>query len=73
MTTDEDSRRPLLRVVSGDPSAEDLAALVAVLSTRAAAAPADPAGRSTWNDPSRLVRQPHVPGPGRWRESALPR
>jgi len=71
MSADE-SPRPLLRVVSGDPSAEELAALVAVLSTRSTA-PADPPRRSTWNDPSRLVRPPHTHGPGRWRESALPR
>jgi hypothetical protein len=59
-------------VVSGDPRPEELAALVAVLSTRSTE-PVEKARRSTWNDPARLVRPPHAPGPGRWRESALPR
>ena len=70
----QDPRLPLLRVVRGEPTAEELAALVAVIAARAAAAPAEPpARRTSWNDPGRLVRRPVHPGPGGWRASALPR
>jgi Acyl-CoA carboxylase epsilon subunit len=64
--------RPLLRVVRGNPSPEELAALIAVVSARGAAVeePPPPA-RSLWAAPS--LRQPLHPGPGAWRASALPR
>ena len=66
--------RPLLRVVHGDPTPEELAALVAVLGTRATAPGERPAAsRSAWNDPARQVRSPHQHGPGGWRAAALPR
>ena len=65
----------MLRVVRGDPTAEELAALVAVVAARSAAAEAvrEPRRRSAWADPALLVRPPHQPGPGGWRRAALPR
>jgi hypothetical protein len=66
--------RPLLRVVRGEPSAEELAALTTVVlaaAGRGAAAPAVP-GRSAWADRSTLVRRAIHPGPGAWRASGLP-
>ncbi|MBA2768361.1 MAG: acyl-CoA carboxylase subunit epsilon [Sporichthyaceae bacterium] len=66
--------RPLLRVVQGEPSAEELAALLAVIAARNSAARARPAlPRTAWNHPTRLVRTPLRSGPGGWRASALPR
>jgi hypothetical protein len=63
---------PFLRVVRGEPTAEELAALVAVLAARAAVpAPAAPA-RSAWADPARRLGLTARPGPGAWRRSALP-
>jgi hypothetical protein len=64
---------PLLRVVSGDPSPEELAALVAVLASLGG--PAAPRARRApvWNAPRRLVRSTHRHGDGAWRASALPR
>ena len=66
---------PVLRVVSGDATAEEIAALVAVLASRpragAGEATATPA-RSAWSDRYRLIRAPLLPGPGAWRRSALP-
>jgi hypothetical protein len=62
-------------VIRGDASAEEIAAVVAVLMARAAAVgePEAPSpARSAWSDRSRLVRQPLHPGPGAWRRSALP-
>jgi hypothetical protein len=66
--------RPFLRVVRGEPTAEELAALVAVLSARAAAgaAAARPRPRSAWAEPAARLRAPLAPGPAAWRRSALP-
>jgi acyl-CoA carboxylase epsilon subunit len=65
---------PLLRVVKGDPTPEELAALVAVVGARrgAAAAP-PPQPRPVWGHPAAAMRRPHRAGPGAWRASALPR
>ena len=68
----------LLRVVRGKPTAEELAALVAVVAARATSgggsgAVRRTAARSQWDDPARLVRTPVHVGPGGWRASALPR
>ncbi len=75
MSEREDAAEPpVLRVVRGEPSAAELAALVAVLGARPTTrADGAPAGRSPWNDPARLVRGPVAPGAGGWRRSALPR
>jgi hypothetical protein len=63
---------PLLRIVRGDATPEELAALVAVLTARGQgdAEPA-PAPRSAWGRPQ--LRQPLTPGPGAWLLSALSR
>jgi Acyl-CoA carboxylase epsilon subunit len=63
----------VLRVIRGDATAEEVAALVAVLMSRAADDEPPPReARSAWSDRSRLVRRPLQPGPGAWRRSALP-
>jgi hypothetical protein len=66
---------PALVIVRGNPSAEEIAALVAVLSARTASAGATKPRtlRSEWSSRSRLVREPLTRGPGGWRASALPR
>jgi len=66
---------PVLRVIRGDASPEEIAAVVAVLLSRPAVADG-PAARpvpSAWADRSRLLRRPLFPGPDAWRRSALPR
>ena len=72
-TTDE--ARPLLRVVKGDPTHHELAALVAVLSSLGASVAGTPRAvpRSEWSAHHRKVRGSHIHGPGAWRTSALPR
>jgi hypothetical protein len=66
------SEQPLLRIVRGDPTPAELAALVAVVvSLSGATAPATPP-RSAWAAAERLVRRPTFAGPGAWRASALP-
>ncbi len=71
--TDSTLPEPLLRVVKGDPTPEELAALVAVVGVRrgAGAAPA-PRPRPLWGHPAAAMRRPHRAGPGAWRASALP-
>jgi Acyl-CoA carboxylase epsilon subunit len=68
------SEREFLRVAHGDPTPEEVAALVAVLTARArAAAGAEPRPRrSAWSDHARRLRQPLPHGPGAWRTSAFP-
>jgi hypothetical protein len=69
---------PYLRVVRGDATAEEIAALVATLAAVAAARSAA-AGKAQqapvatdWNAPARLLRAPLRPGAGAWRRSGLP-
>jgi hypothetical protein len=61
--------------VTGDPSPEELAALVAVLA--AWPTPGDGGNRrgrrSEWGAPAHRVRGIHRHGPGAWRASAWPR
>jgi Acyl-CoA carboxylase epsilon subunit len=69
------SERAHLRVVKGDPDPEELAALLAVVSARAAAAEPErgETARSGWADPARRLRAMPPTGPGAWRRSATPR
>ena len=65
--------QPVLRVLTPDATAEEVAALVAVFS--ALGAPEAPRRRppSEWAAPHRAVRRTLPHGPGGWRSSALPR
>jgi hypothetical protein len=81
MTEQQPPERPWLRVVRGDPTPEELAALVAVLAARQAQASqvaaeagagAAPGRRSAWGHPDSAFRQPLRHGPDAWRRSALP-
>ena len=67
------NERPLLRVVSGDPTEEELAAILAVLAGRGAARPAPHRQFSLWARKSRMVRPVQRPGFGAWRASMMPR
>ncbi|MBA3619681.1 MAG: acyl-CoA carboxylase subunit epsilon [Actinomycetota bacterium] len=70
-------RAPWLRIVRGDPSPEELAALVAVLAARAAAsraAASRPTPASGWTDRAWGLRSAPLPrGSQGWRASAWPR
>gem|GEM_PF-632309 len=65
--------RPMLRIVRGDPSPEELGALVAVLAARSAAAPPAPTARAVrgWGPRAGGVRSPLAAGPGAWARSAM--
>ncbi|HEY2272189.1 MAG TPA: acyl-CoA carboxylase subunit epsilon [Jatrophihabitantaceae bacterium] len=62
------SEGPVLRVVRGEPTAEELAVVTAVVSASGGAADEPVARiRGRWNDPAHMMRQPLHPGPGGWR------
>jgi hypothetical protein len=67
-----DDEQPHLRVVRGDPSAEEVAALVAVVTALGAAgrAAGSPRRRSEWSAHHRKLRTAPAAG---WRSSSLPR
>lgn len=76
-TPEVPAAKPVLRVVKGDLTPEELAALVAVVAARNAAAAnaaAREAGRqrvrSEWGHPARAVRGTHRHGADQWRRSA---
>ena len=70
------SDRPALRVVSGSPTAEELAVVTALVSAAAAAGDGDGRDgetpgrlRGTWSDPAGSARRTLRPGPNAWRSS----
>jgi acyl-CoA carboxylase epsilon subunit len=69
----DQQQTPFLRVIRGDATPEEVAAVVAVLAAlRSPAEPPRPA-RPEWNAPHRLVRRTLPHGTGGWRSSGLPR
>ncbi len=70
---DRPAGEPVLRVIRGDATPEEVAALVAVVMARSADAETAPrAARPAWSDRSAVLRRPLQAGPGGWRRSALP-
>jgi hypothetical protein len=68
-----DDAGPEIEVVKGDPTPEELAALVAVIAARRAAPADEPDQPSTWAAYWRSLRQPLPHGPSGWRRSGQPR
>jgi Acyl-CoA carboxylase epsilon subunit len=68
------SERPTLRLVSGSPTAEELAVLTAVVTAVAAGADETPDEernrRGRWSDPAAMHRRPLLQGPNGWRAAA---
>ena len=68
---DDDLTRPVLRIVTGSPTPEELAVLTALVS--ASGGGGDDAARKPrrggWNDPSAQHRRPLIPGPNAWRST----
>jgi hypothetical protein len=64
---------PEVRILAGDPTAEEIAAVTAVLLMRAGTGepPEEPSPVSRWRNSARPA-VPGRPGPGAWRASALP-
>ncbi|MGZ5368134.1 acyl-CoA carboxylase subunit epsilon [Aeromicrobium sp.] len=75
-TPETPAAKPILRVVKGDLTSEELVALVTVVSVRNAAAanaaiPSRPKTRSAWGHPAGMARKPHQFGPDQWRRSTF--
>lgn len=66
-------QRPVLRVVRGDATPEEVAALLGVVASLGGGATPPRRPRSSWAHPERQVRRPVHAGPGGWRASGLPR
>lgn len=69
----DDQSEPLLRVVSGSPTDEELATVIALVTARRAAVAQGPPTWSLWARKSRQVRPSQRPGFGAWRASMMPR
>jgi hypothetical protein len=69
----EPDERPVLKVIRGDATAEEVAAIVTVVASLGSGA--EPPRRRTpeWSAPHRKVRITFPHGPGGWRSSSLPR
>jgi len=69
--TADGSDEPFLRIVRGDPTPDELAAITVALSVLTRRDPeraSPPAGG--WSDLSLRIRRIPAPGPGAWRNSA---
>jgi acyl-CoA carboxylase epsilon subunit len=65
--------QPLLQVVSGEPTAEELAALTVVVATLSQSRPRRrPTPVGAWSSPAAVVRGPLLSGPGGWRAAGRP-
>jgi hypothetical protein len=66
-----EAQTPLLRVVRGEPTAEELAALTMVVATLSQRRPSRrrPSPIGGWASRADAVRTPPQPGPGGWRAS----
>jgi hypothetical protein len=70
--SDDDQERPLLRVVRGDATPEEVAALVAVVAALGSATAPPPRRVPEWSAHHRKMRRSLPHGPGGWRSSGLP-
>jgi hypothetical protein len=71
---ENENSQPLLRVVSGDPTPEELAIVVALVTSRASATkPSEPQRLSLWASKGRQTRPSLGAGFGSWRASSMPR
>jgi hypothetical protein len=69
-----DDQRPLLQVIRGDATPEEVAALVTVVAALGSAVAGPPQRRTPeWSAHHRKVRMTLPHGPGGWRSSSLPR
>ena len=73
MADETPEQRPLLRVVNGDATPEELAALVAVVAALSTGGEPPRRRPPEWSAHHRKTRVTLPHGPGGWRSSGLPR
>jgi hypothetical protein len=71
MTDVTEDKRPVLRVITGNPSDEELAVILAIVASVPAELEA-PKGLTSWNDRSRDLLHTPRPSVTAWRASVLP-
>lgn len=72
MTPDSsEPKRPVLRVISGNPTDEELALILAIVAL-SNEAPAAPKGLNGWSDRTRDLLKTPRPSATAWRSSVLP-
>ena len=59
-------------VLAGNPTEQELAVVVSVLSSLPAVQPEQPNPPSYWSNRAAMMRRTIHPGPGAWRASAFP-
>ena len=59
-------------VLAGNPTEQELAVVVSVLSSLPAVQPEQPNPPSYWSNRAGMMHRPIHPGPGAWRASAFP-
>ena len=64
-------KRPVLRVISGNPTDEELALILAIVAS-SNEAPAAPKGLNGWSDRTRDLLKTPRPSATAWRSSVLP-
>ncbi len=69
MSAGEEPRQPVLRIVRGNPTPEDVAALLGVVASLGAGPPAAPEQTSAWVTTARKGRYLPRPGASAWRLS----
>lgn len=69
-TDDAAAARPVLRVVTGTPSPEELAALLTVLLARTLPTAEQPPATPGWADRAAHLRRPLPSGSGAWRNGS---
>ena len=68
----DDESRPVLRIVRGDATPEELAALTAIVAASGGSSADDDVSapvRGRWNDPAHSMRRFWPSGPGGWRSA----
>ncbi|MFC7645026.1 acyl-CoA carboxylase subunit epsilon [Streptosporangium lutulentum] len=62
-----------LKIIRGDATEEEIAALVIALASRATPAPKAVQKSESWRNTAHRMRKPLPTGQGAWRSSGLPR
>ena len=72
MSTDPNRTAPAITVMAGNPTDEELAAVISLLSRLPRTEVVQPNPPSHWSNKAAMMRPRINPGPGAWRASAFP-
>ena len=72
MSTDPNRTAPAITVMAGNPTDEELAVVISLLSRLPRTEVVQPNPPSHWSNKAAMMRPRINPGPGAWRASAFP-